>query len=178
MKSNQKGFTLIEILIVIAVIVLLVTLGQKYIPQLFGQTGTLQEGQLLNTGIAQIRSLKHSKPDFTGFTTAEVANSGVFPDQYIRNKGTNTATVVNQWGGSLSFAPANVNGTNDGFTVTDTAIPENVCKGIPSSVSENAYSITIGTSAVKTAGGTVNDAAVGTACSGATNTVIITVTKQ
>jgi type II secretory pathway pseudopilin PulG len=174
---RQAGVTGVELLIALAVIGALAVGAIALIGAFRGAQGE-SYAKIVATAFTNVQTKYSTANNFANVTTLACANNNVFPDNYVQNIGTATATITGPWGGAIACAPANVFGSaNDGFSITIPNMPANVCRELPSRLTSTIARVTItpdgGTPVVVKATGdtSVNVGAVGTACGSGASTL-------
>jgi type II secretory pathway pseudopilin PulG len=177
LNRRQAGVTALELIIALAVVAAIGLGVVALIPVFRGSQGE-SYAKVFASAFANVQSKYATANNFANVTTLACANNNVFPDNYVQNIGTATATVSGPWGGAITCAPANVFGSaNDGFAITIPNIPSNVCRELPSRLTSTIARVTItpdgGTAVVVKATGdtSVNVGAVGTACGSGASTL-------
>lgn len=174
-RKSQKGFTIIELLIVLAVALALIGLAASYGPTLFGGQRSAA-GNLALQAIVQGGNAVKSGPTFVGVDQTAIARSGKLPTTMVGPGN----TIINQWNGTVTVAPVTWNGTANGaMAVTYPGVPRNECNSIISSAGSNFVKIVVGASpAVKddSAGTALTTGAVTAACDNASNSIVFTTT--
>ena len=118
----------------------------------------------------------------TAPTIATLANLGFFPNNLVTGIGTAGATVSNQWGGSITVAPARADGIavdathpSDSIAYTFTNVPDAACRILGVSLDSVVSALKIGTTTIKTSlAPNSNPATVGTNCTGGANSLVYT----
>lgn len=173
LKKRQKGFTLVELGIVVAIGAVIIGIGLIVVPSLLASTRANAEISELPTVATKIQRAYANQPNYSGMTHAAVVNLKVFPDNQVSG-----TTVTNRWGGGVTVA---VNATgivsaNDSFTITSTGIPEDECVQLGQGLERAARIITVGTGAsavVKADGAKLDLAKLGTQCAVASTSTIV-----
>lgn len=173
--KKQKGFSLLELTVVIAVVFGLIGFGISAAPQLFSSMNSVGELSELPTVIMNVKKSAKDRPNYNGLTIDTLARSNVFPEGRATIPSTGAATVQNQWGGAVTGAVGTLNATDDIYRLVSQAVPKQECidtvKGVAKMVRriyvDAANSATAGGgSLVKADGGTVTDSTLATACDG------------
>jgi prepilin-type N-terminal cleavage/methylation domain-containing protein len=143
---QQRGFSLIELSIVIAVGLLLILLGLKFGPQLFRGAKINGEIQSVNMLISNISNLYQGR--YANLTTANALNRNLVPGD-LRNG----AAITGKWG-NITLAPGTLAGgaANTAMVVTMANIPQEVCTTLAPGLLGAADEMDVGaTNNVKTA---------------------------
>ena len=173
-NRKNKGFSLLEILLVLAIAAALVIGAFIVYPKVQAGARADAESKNISTIVAGIKSLYTSSSTYTGLTNAVAANAKIFPDNMLNGSST---TPINAWKGDVTVAaaatgPSSTAGSS--FTITYTAVPAAECAKIVSGLAGTFYTVSVGSTAVKTADGTLNVAAMTTACnSGGNNNSLV-----
>jgi len=183
-KNQQGGYTNVQLAIGVLVSVIAVLgaiSGYTYLNQ-----------AKVNNEIALIGDLRANTSKFIstqglGVTTtpliSTLANLGFFPTNLVTGIGTATATVANQWGGTITVASARGDGVgvdathpSDSIAYTFTNVPDAACRILGVSLDSVVSALKIGATSIKTTlAPTSSPATVGTNCTGGANTLIYTI---
>ena len=179
-SQNKKGFSLIELLLVLGIIAALAITAFMIYPKVSSSNNAQTESSNINTIKASVGSLYSSSPDYNGLTTAVGISSKVFPDTMVNTAGT---AALNTFKGAVTLATStdSPSGAADSaFTITYNSVPSAECVKIVSAVASNFYKVTVGGTVVKTttagSAGTaaVNVATLTTACAKANSVLVFT----
>lgn len=171
-KNNKKGFTLIEIILVIGLIALAVI--AIYTVYNTKRTQTLVKNQSiyleqLTQGISGAFS---STTNFTLLTPANVIATRAVPDNMIESP----TVVRNLFGGTVTFS--GTNGTPPIFSMSLDSIPQTACSLLATTnFANNSRQVSINGSPIKTLNSAINSASVSSAanlCVNDTNTIEFT----
>lgn len=178
-KKRQKGFTLVELGIVVAIAAVIIGIALAVVPALLASTRANAEISQLPTVTTKIQRAYANAANFAAVTTAAVVNLNVFPDSQVDKV---AVTISNRWGGSVTVAPATLVNANDGVAITETLIPTAECLQIGQGVEGFMRKIAVGTApgiVVKVDGtATTDPVKLGTECQKTNaNTMIFTVGK-
>lgn len=164
MMKRNKGFTLIEILMVISVIALISIGAFTFFTQAMDSARSSQAKQSVNGLIVSVRDLYQGQPDYSDLDTQTVIDAGIVPSSWAVNNG----DIENNFGG-----PVEVNVASDDasrFTITFGGVPETACVEI-ATMNTNIESVTIGGGdEITTIPAPVSDAT--SDCSGEDNEII------
>lgn len=110
----------------------------------FGKSLTIVQ---TNSGVVTgVKAIVGPRPIYTGLTTQVGAESGKLPTSVIDAAGTGLQTDY----GTITLAPTSLNGgTDNGFSVTYTQLPNDVCLTLANSASEEAHTIVRGATTLK-----------------------------
>lgn len=184
--KSQGGFTLMELIIVVAIGFGIVFFAMTKIPQLMANSRASGEITELPGVAAEMQRIAANRPNWSSFTLDSMIRNNAFPENRVTVPGSGAATAQNRWGGTITFASANITNTGDIARITSSAIPQRECKTVVLGVAQvfrrvyvdGANSGTAGAGTiVKADGQPVNEAAVGTACSGEANSITFDLAK-
>ena len=128
-KANM-GFSLIELLLVMAVVVAVIAGAFAVYTQLNSSSTAQSESTALAATQAKIREVYGTNSRrYTGLTDADVAAGRMAPTSMLSDTDAdgNPDALVSGFGALITIAPVNVNGTNDGFSITYTDVPSQEC---------------------------------------------------
>jgi prepilin-type N-terminal cleavage/methylation domain-containing protein len=165
--NNEKGFTLIEVAIVVAIIATLLA-GLKIVPSILASNRANGEISQMPKITSSLQAHYFNKPNYVGLANSIVNSFEIVPDSM--NQG--GSTISNRWAGTLTFAPTTTTTANDSFSMVYTQVPSNECKKIVMGVAENFLKVSVGSTVVKAVGGSVDDATLATACDSASQNSI------
>lgn len=175
-NRKAKGFSLLEILLVLAVAAAFVIGAFLLLPKAQSGTRADTESKNISTIVAGVKSLYTSSSTYTGLTNTVASNAKIFPDNMLNGS---SVDPLNAWKGTLTVAAAATGPSataGSSFTITDTAVPASECTKIVTGISGSFYTVQVGSTVVKSAGGTLDTATVATACNagGNSNTLVFT----
>jgi len=169
---KQKGFSLLELIVVLVVLVILGV-------AVYANFGTARSGALTQQatqgalGVVSAISRNFPSPSY-GADNADLVPAIVkqAPKNLV-NTAVTPNTLRDPWGSAITVIAANA-GSN--YTITFAAVPTDECNPFVRGVAENFRTVSVGTTAIKTNGGPINQTALGTACGVATTTVAVALT--
>lgn len=173
--QNQKGFTLIEIAIVLAIIAVLAVMGNSGIG-IYKQVKNEKESQALKNVASALQTKFRNDSVTTGLNSLVVNNAGVLAKTGWTSSGGAAPVITHGLKGIVSFAPANVvpGAGDDGISISMASVPFDSCGDIARSASQRAEIITIGTTVVQTTSATpATGISIDAACG---NTGVVTMT--
>jgi prepilin-type N-terminal cleavage/methylation domain-containing protein len=133
-KARARGVTLLEMLVVIGVISVLITIATYGYSTYIAAKGA-QEARIIDTAAQCVRTLYANNATFNGITAAVAANNNCFPRPNVTSIGSATATVTNNYGGSITVEPAKSGTTDDvNFQIKTNALPPDVCRALATSL--------------------------------------------
>lgn len=186
LKNSQAGFTLVELIIVIAIAALLALFGVPYARSIIiagkveptandiNKTVTAVRGNFAGQGVTPYLNLGSNSA-----ATAVFANTarGLASALSVTDSGA-TATVqhpLGQTGSQVTVAATTVSVAGDAFAVTLDNVNDAACPGLATQLSRAAEVIQVNGTAVKVVGGAYNGGTAQNACSpGDTNTFVFT----
>lgn len=111
--------------------------------------------------IAELTDIKNSTVRYgqsvglftsTNATIAVLTGLNFFPAQNVTSSGTASATVSNQWGGTVTPAVGTINTAGDSLVFTYTGITTEACRELVTKLDNVASVIAVGATTTKTAG--------------------------
>lgn len=170
--KGQRGASLVELMLWAALAGGVIFGVFSYYQNAKASANVNRESQNVSAINGKIKSVFTSQLNYSSLSNTLLLNAKGFPVSMVSG-----TTVYNAWGGTVSVAPANVNaGTNNGYSVTYTTVPQAGCSDFVSAV-DGAYSIiTVGGVSVKAFGGSLDVATLSAQCAagGSNNTVAFT----
>lgn len=151
LNKRRKGYSIIEIMVVVAIIGVLVAIALQFVPKLTASTRAKGEIDNINFLVQHIQSVYANQSSYKDLqdnasSVAKVLfiDSGVAPASMISG----TSTLVNKFGQSYTFKGANtVSGTsNNAFTIVINGVPKLECSTILNSFANKAIKMGSGTS--------------------------------
>lgn len=185
-NRNQQGFTLIEILLVLAIIAALGVAAFIIYPRVQAGRQATNNTSILNSAAAQINAV-FPGGRYGKLTPAVACNADVFPDNFDTDGSCGgTPVLQNEWAGDVVLSGSLADGTNDTtsnaryYKITYDKVPNKVCNKLAPALASNFGRVLVGTTVIvdtfdaATNNDVVDEAAMTAACSGA-NEVLITV---
>ena len=175
-KSNNSGFTFLEFMAILALIIGATVVILNAINS--GRVTSLvdRETKALTALKTRVSAIYAGRPNYAAISTANLIAQQAFPTNTISG-----TTVGNVWGGAVTVAAANVGtGTNNGYAITYTNVPQSGCNDFISSNEAAAAIVTVNGVTVKALSGQLNltTLAGATACGlGDANAVVMTATN-
>ena len=183
----QKGFTLVELLLVIAVIGILSALATPFIRELLIEARVEPTARDTTVVVNAMRAAAATAGSGTPYVnlgaaaaaTANFANTarGRATAMTVGGAGA-TATVqhtLGATGAQIAVAQGTINLLGDSFTVTYPTVNKAACPGLANQLAKQAEVISVNGTAVKAAGGLYNGATAENACVvGDANTYVFT----
>lgn len=175
--KKQAGLTMIEALVVVAVLGIVISLGLMFFGGLRDNVNASGEQRLFMTAAENVRGTLQTQSTYVAATTANAVSNQWFPKEKISG-----TAIVNDWGGSITVAPANCNGTNDCFVITSADMPGDICKKTLPKLDAVAKIITAtpdggAATTVKALNGAMDFGNVGTGCGDTSTTIAVTFGK-
>lgn len=118
-KSNEKGFTLIEVMVVLVIGIIVIAVAAGGIGRAFASNEATTETRNINDLMANIQTLKGSD-GYSSVNMALLARVDGIPAS-LTNSDTGT-DVLNSWSGAVT-----VKGNANAFTISYAAVPEAAC---------------------------------------------------
>lgn len=168
-NNKKKGFTLVEILLVVGFIAL-ASIG---IYSAFGKTNSsnkaLQESRNINVLKAGIKNIYGGSQGYDGLSNSVLNNTRTTPDSMRQVPYSSPdSTITNMFGGAVLVIPTPLGGSglNNGFRISYSKVPGDVCAKLVTMVDRNIEKITVHGFIVKEYGtNTLNIPALATNCS-------------
>lgn len=130
MKKSSKGFTLVEILIVIGVIGIIAALSYRIV----GGSGIPKDANIVSSDIRALHmagiNYKQGDGTYTGATISQAVSDGLLASDWTTRK--------NPSGGTYTMAAS----TSNGLTVTATALKKGICPIIQRQLNGSVRSVT------------------------------------
>lgn len=98
---NKKGFSLIELLLILAIVAALAVAAFIVYPKVQAARAAEQEAKIITSAVASIKAL-YSSRDYRTVTSDVAANADVFPSEMVMADG----TLQNKWGGTIVVSPS------------------------------------------------------------------------
>lgn len=187
---RQKGFSLIEILLVLGVIAILAIAAFVIYPSVRNRSQANSEVQNLNSIKASINTLYSASGGNYRTLTAGIANQArVFPSSMNGSNFSASAPIVSSWGGSVSLVvntaattttqtPGGSIPANRSFSITYADVPAAVCLPLVTGASISFQGVRVGTTEVMAAAdgaqAGVDPALAAVACGAGSPTVVFT----
>ena len=165
-KKNQKGFTLVELGIVVGLVLLLLS-GLAGASRVISGTKVNDEVSELRSIVSNVQKIYAGASVYTGATLTDIIALKGLPDARV----TSATTAANRFGGALTFTVSTLSSTDDSLKMSSAATPEYECLNIIPQVDSVFSKIMIGTNIVKPVGGTVSKTVLATGCTGGNKTI-------
>lgn len=174
--SRKRGFTLVELLVVLAIIAVITIFGVPFMRGIIIQGKTEPTGSDINKVATKMRTnfagqgtTPYNNLGAGAAATANFANSarGLASSLTITGSGP-TATIqhdIGATGAQIEVAPGTITTLGDSFTVTVNDVNEAACPGLAAQLSRSAEVISINGTNAKAVGGTYNGGTAQNACS-------------
>ncbi len=159
--ERQDGFLSLEMGLVLLVVALAIVAAVLYYRDNLRKTSINNTTQHILTTAANLRAKYGQANAYANVTTALAVRSGSIPEA-LRD-GT-AATATNTFGGSITATPATLSGANDSVQVAWPNVPPNQCSDIVTNVEREMRQVGVGSTTVKANNGTIDFAALETAC--------------
>lgn len=167
-KNNQSGFTLVEILVVMAVAILLTLFVLIMNGTLTGYVNAYRNATLTQTHMQNIEQAWQGSTTYSGITTAQVAQPSLINGKYL-----NGTAITNVYGAAVDVGAGNANGLSNNMLLwTDNGVRQKGCSFYVSTLADGMDFIAVNGTTVKPVNGNLDSAATTTQCSsGNTSTV-------
>jgi prepilin-type N-terminal cleavage/methylation domain-containing protein len=174
-KARQKGFTIIELIVVIAIIALLSILAIPFARGLIIDGKVQPTANDINKVVTKIRA-NFAGQGITPYTnlgapanaTAVFSNTARGLASSLTITGTGATTIaahdLGQTNSLVGVAQATITTAGDSFAVTLPTVNETACPGLASQLSKGAERITINNVVAKAVGGVYNGGTAQNAC--------------
>lgn len=170
---HQRGFSLIELLIVIGIIIALVAAVILFRPAIMNMAKSVQAAmRITSTAESLSQAFRTANGDYSTLSNTNAINGRWVPDAWVQ--GTNLQ-LRNEWGGAITLSSTNLDGgSNNAYQIVSASIPSSACSRIVESAGMGMETVTVGTTEVKAFGATtIAPGTLATACATA-NSVSIT----
>jgi prepilin-type N-terminal cleavage/methylation domain-containing protein len=145
MKAVQKGLTLVELMLVLAVIAIIIAIGVgAYVITNSGAKayGVSSDMMSLNAAVKTL----YQNGTYTSIDAQTIAKTGKVPANMVDGSG----NLKGKWGGTLTLAPTSVgSGTDNAFQVTYPNIPRRECNDMAATLAPIFDIVKVGTTTVK-----------------------------
>jgi len=184
--SKNQGFTLVELIVVIAIGFGIIFLAMTKVPQALASSRASGEIAELPGIAAEMQRVAANRPNWSTFTMDSLIRNNAFPDNRVTIPTSGAATATNRWGGAVTFSAGTIVTAGDIGRLVSASVPKRECKSVVVGVAgvfrrvyiDGANSGTAGAGTiVKADGAAVDEAAVGTACSGENNSITYDLAK-
>ena len=148
-NRNQQGFTLIEILLVLAIIAALGVAAFIIYPRVQAGRQATNNTSILNSAAAQINSVFPSAR-YGNLTDIVACNADVFPDNFKIAPACAAGNLINEWQGVVAVHGADVTGATNAtvnaryYTITYPNVPSKVCTKLAPALAANFGIVGIG----------------------------------
>ncbi len=187
LRTWQKGFSLVELSVVLVVVFGLLGLGLVAAPQLFSSLNSVSELSELPTVIMNIKKNSKNSSTYNGVTLDTLARSNVFPENRVTIPTSGTSTATNQWGGGVTVTVATLTTTDDIVRLVSRSVPHAECIEVVQGVAkmlrrvyvDSANSGTVGAGTlVKDDGAVINNSTLASACGTGANSITYDIGKS
>src|SRR5260364_339173 len=150
LKRRQEGFTLIEIMIALAIVAVAIALAIKPVHQALSNAKANDEMGELPTIIANIQKVFANRANFGGATQELFVNQHVFPTERVVPQ---TAELANRWGGAITTSVVTIgsSASNNGIALTYEGVPSMECAAVIPQMDEIVRIISVNGTQVKAA---------------------------
>lgn len=171
MKQNQNGFTMIELMIVLALAAIATVIGISLYNSNSAQTEIEREVRNLNSLVPLVKqTFMTAQGNYEGLSNTVMLNSKSFPEGM--RVGSSTTLIRHSWNNDgVDLAPVNFLGTaDDSFTITYKSVPAQACQDLMTRVYKFFEEVAIGGTVVNNVG----DISLACGTSGNVNIVLTT----
>ena len=175
LPKKQGGWALLEMNASSLVYGILIVAGLTLAAVVIGNAAGDQLSSGHRTIVQNVRDNYFNTSTTSGLNNTVAVTLEVAPPNWMSG----TATIVNNLNGAVTVATATITATGDAFSVAEAGLNADQCRDFVNDIFQEAHTMTVGSTTVKSAGDTVvNPATVGTACNNATNTVTPVYTRM
>lgn len=143
---NQGGFSLIELLLVLAIIAALAVAAFIVYPRVQAGRNATYESQILSSAQAGVKAL-FTTNNFRNINKAAAYNAEIFP----KNMNISATDIQNQWTGAVDVTPSTAAGADDSagtgparyFRIVYPTVPTDVCIRLASAAVQNFGTVTV-----------------------------------
>lgn len=153
MKGNQDGFTMIELMIVLALAAIATVIGISLYNSNSAQTEIEREVRNLNSLVPLVKqTFMTAQGNYEGLSNTVMLNSKSFPEGM--RVGTSNTLIRHSWNNDgVDLDPVNFLGTaNDSFTITYKSVPAQACQDLMTRVYKFFEEVEIGGTVVSNVG--------------------------
>lgn len=169
-KSKQKGFTLVELGIVVAIGAILIGVGIAVVPSIMASQRVNAEISELPQIVTNIQRVFNNQPGFVPLpTVTTLGQLGVFPES--RWRADTPAEARNRWGGTITVAASGAVLPN-GLSLTYADVPSAECRELIPALSASVRVIQVGGQTVKPDNGSATLADTAARCNAAPTVAI------
>lgn len=120
-KKTQKGFSLLELLLVVAVGAILILAGLAIYRNISQNTQINEATRLVNVIKQETQRIFQGEPDYTGLTNTILTNADAVPPRYTSGAG----VITSPFDTAVTLAPTAAPSLE--FTLTMAAVPTAAC---------------------------------------------------
>lgn len=164
LKSCYKGFLSLELGLVLLVVAVAIVAAVLSYRDNLRKTSINTNTQQISGTAANLRA-KYGQANLYGSVTTALAVRSQSIPSALRD-GT-AATASNSFGGSITVTPATLTGANDALEIEWPNVPADQCSDLVTNVQREMRQISVGSTSVKSNNGTLDLAALETACESA-----------
>ena len=171
--KKQKGFTLVELLLVLGIMALGAVVAYITVPKVRATSNANAEATVVNTLAAGVKNVYAGSNSFKKLTNKVLIDAKAVPERML----TETASqLVNTFGGDVTVTPTKlgtVAADNSAYQIVSTNVPDAECVKLATGVGNNFSEVIVNTTKVRQYPKTdpVDPALASTSCTGDANTL-------